>query len=277
MFKYSVKTVLFSLLLLLSPLIKAAGDNYPVGAKASGMGNAAVMFSDVWSLYHNQAGLAFLNQTTLGFHFENRFIIEDLSLAATGFVLPTKTGVFGLSLSYWGFQLYNETKAGLAYSRNFGEKFSAGIQLDYMNVHISEFENKGAVVIEGGLQAQPVDKLWVGAHIYNPTQTKISEYHQEKLPTIMRLGTSYMFGSKVLLSVETEISSHANPVYKSGLEYQFIDNLFLRLGISTNPTLNTFGLGYVFKNIMADFAFSNHPELGIIPHFSLNYRFGKEK
>ena len=47
-----------------------ATGNYPAGARALGLSNAVVSFSDTWSTFHNQAGLAFLNHISAGFNSE---------------------------------------------------------------------------------------------------------------------------------------------------------------------------------------------------------------
>ncbi len=254
--------------------IFAGNENYPVGARSAAMGNATVMMSDLWSIHHNQAGLASIENISVGFHFENKFIFPEYGLQSAAFVFPTKTGVLGLNLSYFGYSKYNETKIGLAYAKTFYDKFSIGIQLDYLNTYIAEgYGNKGTAVFEAGIMTEPVENLYVGAHIYNPTRSKIADYDDERIPTIMRIGLGYNFADKVFLSVETEKDLVNKAIFKAGIEYDFLKNIYLRTGISTNPYQTAFGLGYVFKRLKADIAFSTHQILGITPHISINYVF----
>ncbi|MBE9469042.1 MAG: hypothetical protein IMY72_12085 [Bacteroidetes bacterium] len=252
----------------------AGSENYPVGARSAGMANSTVMTYDVWSVFHNQAGLAFIKNIYAGSYFENRFNISELGVKSFAFVLPTKTGNFGASVTHFGYSKYNESKFGLAYARMLGEKFSVGLQFDYLNTFVGEeYGNKGTVVFELGLMAEPIKNLIIGAHVYNPTRSKFAAYQDERIPTIFRLGLGYKFSDKVLLTIETDKELDYKPTYKTGVEYHFLKNFYLRTGISANPNQNFFGMGYVFKRFSFDIAFSTHEVLPMTSHFSINYKF----
>lgn len=252
----------------------AGSYNYPVGARSAAMANTSVMISDIWSIHHNQAGLAYLENPIIGFHHETKFLTREFSLQSMAFALPTKSGVFGASLSYFGYTKYNESKVGLAYAHKLGDKISAGIQLNYMNTHVAGlYEDKGAAVAEIGIRTEPIENLFIGVHLFNPTRAKIDKYTNEYIPTIFRFGGGYHFPEKAFIGVETEKSTDQKPIFKAGIEYKLIKDLYLRTGISSNPTQNTFGLGYKRGRLSVDIAFSTHQILGITPHFSINYTF----
>jgi|AntAceMinimDraft_16_1070373.scaffolds.fasta_scaffold08022_2 hypothetical protein len=272
MFTIKIKSLLIVFFFLITLNVFAIHDNKPVGARSSAMGNASVALSDFWSAHNNQAGLAYYKNIAAGFYYEDNFLIKELGLKYAAVVLPTNSGVFGLTTSYFGYTQYNESKLGLAYSKSFGEKFSAGLQLDYLSTHIAEnYGNKGAVTFELGIRAQLSKNLYLGAHVFNPVNIKIAEYNDERLPTIMRLGLSYNFSEKIIACVETEKDINYDPVLKAGMEYHIIKEIYLRAGISTNPTLNTFGFGVEFKKLKFDFASSIHQTLGYSPQISLIY------
>lgn len=270
----------FSLLAVLPALnLQAGSDNYSIGARAGGMADASVTLSDLWSVHHNQAGLARLEKISAGIYYENKFLLSELGLKSAAAAMPvagSENGVFGISMSYFGYSLYNDSKIGLAYARKFGDKFSAGVQLDYLSTRIGgdyDYGKKGAVAVEGGIQARLNDNLTIGAHIFNPTRAKIADYDDERIPTIMKFGLHYTFSEKVFVNVETEKDIDFKPVFKAGLEYRAIKELYLRTGISTNPTLNSFGFGINLKQLAFDFAVSIHQVLGLTPQLSLTYNF----
>ncbi len=251
-----------------------ATDNWPVGARSAGMANASVVLNDIWSAHHNQAGLAFFENPQLGLYFERRFAQKELSLASVAGAYPVWNGVIGFNLTYWGYEKYNTSKIAVSFSKKLGERFAAGLQFDYFNTYLSEeYGNKGSVIAEAGIRAEPLDNLIIGAHIYNPTRAKLAEYDDERLPTILRIGMGYIFSDNVLINVETEKHIDEKIVFRTGIEYKYMEKLFLRIGIANNPVLSTFGLGYMLNNITVDLAFSRHPDLGHIPHFSVNYKF----
>jgi len=264
---------LFICCILILPL-NAANDNYTLGSRSAGLANATVMLPHLWSVHHNQAGLAFLNKISLGFHHENKFIIPQFSLKSFAAVIPTKPGTMGFSYSYFGYSQYHETKIGLSFGKALGKSFAAGIQLDYLHTFIAEeYGNQGNLAVEAGILAMPFKNLFIGAHVFNPTRTKISSYNEERVPTIIRAGIGYKFAGKIFIGIETEKELESRPIYKSGIEFMFLENLFVRTGISTNPTQNTFGIGYSYKGIKADLAFTLHQQLGLTPHFSLMFSF----
>jgi hypothetical protein len=264
----------FSLLFLFIHSSFAANDNYLFGGRAAGMGNAAVTLYDFWAVSHNQAGLARIEHMAAGVYFENRYLVKELSLGAGAFVMPTHSGVFGFSFNYFGFELFNESKVGLAYARTFGDRFSVGIQLNYNNTYIAEDHgSRGNFTVEMGAIFQILPQLSIGAHIYNPTRARLAEFADERIPTIFRMGMAYEFSDKVIVSVETEKSIDHTAVFKAGIEYHVTEPIYLRGGIGSNPTTNAFGFGMVLGNLKMDLATSFHHVLGYSPQISFIYEF----
>ena len=264
--------IFFCVIVSFSSLI-AGNDNNPIGGRSAAMGNASVAFSDIWAIHNNQAGLANLKSISAGFYYENRYSLKELSMKSGAFILPTKSGVFGLSMNYFGYKNYNEQKIGLAYAKSFGERFSAGLQMDYLSTHIGEeYGNKRTFTFELGVIAELTENLCLGAHIFNPARVKLNDYNNERIPTIAKLGLSYKFSEKLLLSIETEKDINFEPEFKGGIEYKIIKEIYIRTGISTNPVLNTFGFGIEIKRLKIDFASSLHPVLGYSPQISMVYK-----
>jgi hypothetical protein len=252
----------------------AGHENYPIGGRQAGMGFTGVAFADAWSATHNQAGLALLDKPTLGIFYENRFVMKELGLKAGVFALPTKSGTFAINLMQFGYSKYNESKIGIAYAKSLGKRFSLGIQIDYLNTFFSEeYGNKGTAIAELGFLAQPIDNLFIGAHIYNISRSKIAAYNNERVPTLLTVGMAYKFSEKVLCSVEAEKDFDYKAIFKVGMEYQFIENVFVRAGVTSNPNQMCIGIGYILKRFKADVSFSTHQVLGVSPHVGFTYTF----
>lgn len=273
-------TLLFITWLLFGSLgpIAAANDNYPYGGRQAAMGNATVAVYDFWALGHNQAGLAKLQRPAAGFYFENRFMVREMGLGAAAVALPMRNGVFGLSISYFGYSQYHESKAGLAYARSFGNRLSAGLQFNYMYTFIggNYSSHAGKVTFEAGVIYEVLPGLYVATHLFNPTKTKLAtvdNLYDEFIPTIMRFGAAYHFSDKILITIETEKDINKEPVIKAGLEYQISKRLFVRGGIGTNPTLNAFGFGVHTGIFIIDLSTSFHQVLGYSPQASILIEF----
>ena len=92
----------------------------------------------------------------------------------------------------------------------------------------------------------------------------------------MRFGGSYKFSEKALLSSELEKNVGLTTIFKAGLEYHIVEQVFLRGGIASNPTLSSFGFGFKLKQWQVDVASSYHQVLGFTPQVSLVYDFKGE-
>jgi len=269
------KPLLFFLLLATSDWLLAT-DNQPLGSRSSGMGNASVSLFDVWSVQNNQAGLGFQKTFAGGIVYQNLFMMKELSTKAFGLAVPVKGGTFGLCISNFGYSIYSENKIGLAFGKSFGEKISAGISMDYLSTNISEYGKKNSFVAEAGIQVKPIKNLTLGVHIFNPTKTKLASYNDERIPTIMRLGIDYKFSEKVFVAVETEKDIEKKAMVKAGLEYKLIKELYLRAGVSSNPSLSCFGIGINLKQFKLDISSTYHSTLGFSPQVGLIYEFEKK-
>lgn len=273
--KRTVGCILLFLILMHHKSLHAANDNRVLGSRSAALGHTSVMIPDFWSFSHNQAGLGFYDHFALGVHHENTFLVSEYSLHAIGLTLPALQGTFSLNYTFFGYSQFNESKVGLAYGRSFGEKFAAGIQLDYLNTFINdENANSGTLAVEGGIMAQPAENLYIGAHVFNPTQARINNLPENELvPTVVRMGVGYFFGEKAFLGGEVAKTTDAPVVMKAGLEYRIIPSLFVRAGIASQPTRSSFGLGFHLHRIRADVAFTHHQILGFTPHFTFQYAF----
>ena len=230
--------------------------------------------TDIWSSFHNQAGLAYLDYPSTAISYENRFFLKDLSLANAAFAFPSKLGTIGLSLTYFGFELYNESKIGLNYSRKFGQYFSAGLQLNYHSFYVEEGNyTPGFITVEAGLLAKPIPKLSIGFHIFNPTNSHKHKDTDQQLNPILRLGALYQFNEEVGLSGEVKKAVNLEERYAIGFEYHIVEVLTLRTGVGIQPFSNTFGLGLNLGKLSTDLSYEYAQTLSNNASISLQYEF----
>jgi hypothetical protein len=259
--------------LILSNTIAQNGVRMVSGAKSAAMANASNTFQDVFSITSNQAGIAFLEKTSMGLLAEQRFLSADIRQFGAVAAMPTKFGSFGLLIQTFGFEVYKEQKIGLTYARKLSKKFAIGVQFDYLNTRISEYGSFSAISFEGGLQAEIIDNLWFGSSISNPFRIEIAP--DEYLPTQFNFGLSYRFSNKIFLATEVQKDVEYPTSVKVGLDYRIIEPLSIRLGVGTEPVQNSFGIGIYLKQFTLDFAARYHQILGFTPTFSMIYAFEK--
>ncbi len=254
--------------------VSPAMENHPAGARSSGLSHASVSFADLWATFHNQAGIAGVNEFSAGFFYESRFGIDLLSLSAGSVALPAGNGTFGISFFQFGKQSFKENKFGLAYAMSLSEKWSAGVQIDYLSSIFPENErHKGFATFEAGVIYRPFEKLHLGAHLFNPVKGGIdAPAGKQEMPVIFRAGGHYRFSDLVLVAFETEKDNKNPALVKAGLEFSPAQNLFLRVGASGRPFKYTAGFGYKTGKVLADIGFGYHANLGITPAVSIQFQ-----
>jgi len=269
-----MKTVWIFILAFLLPCygLYAYNDDNAVGGQSAGIAKAAINLTDVFSIFSNQAGLAGIQKLSVGLYSENRFLVEGLNTYAVGAALPTKSGTFGVGVTYFGDEALNHTRGSLSYGRYLGEKLSVGGQLDVVSLGTQNYGSAIAFTFGLGLQFQVLDNLNAGAHVYNPLQIKLTDAEEDNLPTILRFGLDYAISEKVNVVTEVEKNMEYDAIFKAGLNYCLINQLSVRAGISTNPSMVYLGLGIKLKTIHIDAAVSYHNVLGYSPHISIIYR-----
>lgn len=242
--------------------------------KFNGMGNASVSLFDIWSVNNNQAGLAKLEESQLSGLYEDKYHVKETATQAFAYVLHTNSGNFALSYNHFGYTQYSEHTGGLAYARELGKYISLGVQFDYYYYdQTADYGDKGVALLEVGLIAEPVENLFIGAHIFNPSKSDLADYQDERVETNLRFGVSYYFVEEVLFAIETAKGIDSDARFKAGIEYQPIEDLYFRTGFATGPTQYTFDMGYSFESFTFDLGFATHPQLPISSQLSLKYLF----
>ena len=265
---------LLSFILLLPSVSFAGGDHIPVGARLAGLGYADLTMVDLWCARGNQAGLAGLEHTVAGLFYQQHWLSPDLAMQGLAVAAPLGKGTIALSASTFGFNLYTEQQAGLAYAMRLSEGLRVGVQLDYLGVRLGEnYGSKGGMLAQVGVQAKLTDALWMGAHLYNPSRTQLGGPYAEKVPTLLSAGFGYTFSAKLVMSASLEKDIDKDESVRAGIEYKPMDAFHLRMGVSTGPTQGHFGVGFKVKRFDIDLAVAVRSQLGATPQFGLNYRF----
>ena len=248
----------------------------PIGARSCSLAHASSCLIDVWSSRNNQGSLGFIKQSNVGAFYENRFFVKELSQSGFASVVPMKKGTFGLAYSTIGYKLYRESHVTLAYGMQLNETVSLGIGMDYLTTRISDIYGKAhALTGSFGLTVKLLSNLRIATHIYNPFRASITRYNNEKIPTIFKFGTQYIFSQKVFLVAEAEKTSRQKTNIKLGIEYNPASKIYLRVGGCTYPSQVSFGIGVLYKGLNIDVSSMFHSVLGVSPQIGLHYTFDK--
>ncbi len=201
--------------------------------------------------------------------------MEELSTRDLAFLHPTSSmGSFGLHLQQFGYSLYQRNRLGISYGQRLGEGLAMGIQLNYYNLRIGEgYGNTSTYSGNIGLIGQISKQLSVAAMVMNPNRSKLAEFDDERLPTLLKLGVGYRYSQKVHTMVELIKDLDHEVDARFGIDYQVQEGFALRIGVATNPALFAFGLGYRKGGFSFDAGTQYDSRLGFSPQLSLQYSF----
>ena len=247
------------------------GDQTQVGARESALGNASVALISPFSVFYNQAALAWVKSISLAIDYRQPYLIEGFAVKSLAAVIPTPVSNFAFSVQQKGIPGYSESRFGFAIAKTLGKRFSAGIQFNYFMVDFQEQgSSRGTFLIEFGVLFQSANNVTIGLHIFNPAHASIESLNlKSNLPVNATAGIALKPSSN-LLFVSSVAYCVDNPLnVRMGIEYQFSDCFFLRGGLSGKPIRHSAGLGYRSRFFQTDFAVVHHETLGYTPSISL--------
>ena len=267
-----------------------------VGARAAAMGEAFTGTSDDPSgMYWNPAGSAWIEKRQA--HFSYNSWIQGMNHNVAAMTVPTKAGAFGIGLllnNIDGFErrIYaseeplgtfssHDFSVSLNYSRRFGDRFSVGGNLKYINEKIYIEDANGYMIDLGARYNAPVSGLWLAGAIQNLGFTTAMSSEEIRLPQILRIGAAYLMPfdlmqEKFLLALDyvqiLEESGHLN----MGVQYSPLPLLALRLGYQTGFDTKDLSAGFGVNTDWLNIDYAYVPfgrDLGDSHRFSLTTSF----
>ena len=266
--------VVFVIFASMVDVLGQGGILKPQGARSAALAQNAETFKDLNALFHNQAGLGFIESAGGILSLERRFMLQGLQHASMGFALPVQQGqAFGFTMQYFGNTDYSEIKIGAAYGRKLQENISIGAQVDYIGVQIREGGSEGVVTFEGGVLARLTDNILLGVHVFSPVGVRFSNDY--RLPTIFRMSTQIEVSPTVSIFAGADKDIEEKENLKFGVEYNYLDKASFRIGTGTYPTAVSFGFGFkaLSDAMIIDFAAQWNQLLGYTPALTLGYEF----
>jgi hypothetical protein len=247
----------------------------PRGARSLGLANASVALADAWGFFNNIGSLCRVDQSEFFAGYDHRLGLNELTTLAAGAVFKHPSGAFGVGLSNFGGDLFNQQTLGFGYANQLGLA-SLGAKIGYLQTNIEGLGRGLAPIVELGGVAELAPWLLFGTRMYNLTRSKLSQITGEYLPMIISSGLSFKPSESLMINLEAEKEVYLAPQMKMGVEYGIQDKLWARTGINTRPQQLFFGIGFSPKKYRFDYAMSQNYRLGFTHHFSINYLWNEQ-
>lgn len=264
---------LFAILLLgISGITQQLHAQNSMGATSIAMGQTGVAIPNSnWSLFTNVA-LMPTDENRVSFYGFRYVGIAEITDMAANLTTQTKWGTLGAGVHRYGFNLFNENRFLLAY-KNSLNRFHYGASISY--THIFQGGNygaAGAIGFDAGLAAEITDNLWFGARATNLNQPSYGDTDEE-LPRELATGISYLLTPEALITAEIVKDVMFPLSFRSGVQFEVIQSLFIRAGITTQPETYSFGFGYQAGSWDVNFGLQQHNPLGLSPALDLTVKF----
>jgi len=275
-----------------------------IGTRAAGMGDAFTSVADDASaVYWNPAGLARMSGNTLAVHHVAYPAQLDINAASYVFGVGFMPGMFAINLR--GLSMEPELRTdtthpegdgrffdagdilfGISYARSLTDKFSTGINANFIQETLADYEANTVAFDLGVLYDTGFRSLRLGMVISNmgAEYSFLSDSESISLPIIFRLGSSINLierGPHALLS-SVEFSHPPDNAERGnwGAEYGFREFFFLRGGYKFNYDTEglTGGVGVAFpasvsSTARVDYAYNDFKTLGTVHRFSVELNF----
>ncbi len=244
-----------------------------LGAETQAVGGASSSIFTNFAFFNNPAGLAEIKSFSLHASFFNSFGISGLNTTGFNVNIPSKHFKLGLGIQKFGDELYNENLLGILLAKQ-KDKVSIGIKASYYQVNIADYLSRNTILLEFGIIVKPIKKVTVGLHAVNLSSARL--FSAQSLPFQLKMGVSYYPTTKLRISSDLESDLKTYTSIKTGLEYNFYKNLFMRTGLNSHLKTLHFGFGLSHKNITFDYTTISNQNLGVSNGFSLGYTINKK-
>ncbi len=261
--------LVFALVLVGAINAPAQSVDTRVGARHAGMGYASFTVFDEASFFNNIGAIGRLEAPAVFFAYEVVADLPGANRTAAAVVWPTAIGTFAGGVFRFGDDIYSEQILSLAFSNRIGAT-SLGIKANIVQYRAAGFETKNAITIDFGGLTQITPKVYVGAGIFNVTQSSIEA--DEVLPVSLVAAIAYQDDNRITLALEVEKKLGSPLRFKGCVEYGIAKKLLFRSGFNMNPVVLFVGLGARTRRANYDYCSSISYTLGFAHQASVAYR-----
>lgn len=216
---------------------------------------------DVFSLFINPAAMANTTGTKGGLYYSpSPFGLKELSTGYAGIISKVYDYSAGIGLKYFGFSDYNDCTVYLSVSKKTIEEISVGLSVKYSLLKIKNYGSKSSLLINSGIIIPILSSLNIGFTVDNICISGIAE-KDSNMPLTLKAGINYRYkNTAAYAAIESTFDLPKN--FNFGIEYQPIQHLRCRIGISENPSKFCCGFGVFYNSMNINYSLANHSELG---------------
>ncbi len=270
----------FRILVILLTLIvwgqvQAAFEELEIGVSSQAMGGTGVVLYGTSPVLFNPASIAEIGRATFSASGRLPFSNMDFGTFGLDAALPVSADWnAGLSLRYFGGDLYNEQMAAFTIAGMLTNDMSFGIQPVICRADIadgvSSYGNATAFAVNAGFQVRMYNRWLLAASIRNPFQARLGE-SQEFLRRRIDAGIRYEPVSGMISALTFSRDFNGTRIHVG--QALPLGPLTLMAGVQTGPVSISGGLETTLKGVSFEYAVITHPQLDLTHQFGVTYVF----
>jgi hypothetical protein len=222
-------------------------------------------FGNTFGNFRNEAGLARFDHFTAGVLAEKRFMLKAASVYAFSIVLPVASGAFSLQGLGSGYRNFSRQRVAAAYGMPLASWLNAGMQLDYLQMHIPAYGNARAFTFGLSFLMHWKDRWVIGLQAFNPAEVSYNGLGDDGIPAVYRLGMGYQPSAAFFLSAELSKSGPLPLQVTAAFHYRIVKYLGIHGGVSTGEQRMFLGVSVFLEHFNMIFTAMSHPQLGMSP------------
>ncbi len=243
-----------------------------LGTASAALGGSSVCLQGYWCSAQNQAGLGFIEQSSITLQHSMPFLLKELGISSLAGQFTFRRGGLGTVFSTMGIRGFRQNSLWFSYGLRLHPDISAGLGIHFWNTTLTEQHMYApGISFALGLQIRINEQWKLGGRLIHPagwsTQTKFCG--QELMS--FESGFSYTFFSASRILFDLRILPGQSIILCGGMEWILNKQLNLRIGICNRPFTYSWGISLNFTKWIAEFSFQYRVDTGLSPLTSLSH------
>lgn len=259
------------LFLFCSTVSRAGFERTPQPPAVFGDGASSVFSGDVDHVLLNPSAAASSKLFYASFFYSpSPFDLPQLSNGGLIAAFPVDSYTACIALTRMGFSLYREMTVTAAAARSFGGIVSAGCSINYDHLTISRYGSAFTVGIDVAAEVLLSDDIRWGFSILNLNRPTIGG-EKDQLPQLFLTGINCEVLSTAGVSFAVIKDARYPVSIRTGVRFEPIENIVLRLGVSSDPSRYFAGFGIRYSSVSVDYSVATHTELGLTHTIGISF------
>ncbi|MBW7888167.1 MAG: hypothetical protein H3C35_07390 [Bacteroidetes bacterium] len=257
--------------ILVQQVLFAGFDRIPQPTNVFAKAFSGVALLDENAFWINPASIA-QTQNVRSTLFYSPSMFQLPQLANTGIVctVPFSLSSIGIGVSTFGFSLYRETVASVAYGTMVTKYFTAGAAVNLYHLSITNYGTNLSVGADLGAIINPFDNFTIGIAIQNINRPKVGSSNEE-IPLLYSTGFAYNFSQTAVINVDFVKDIRYPLDVRGGIDILLHEYLILRGGISSATNRMFGGMSIPYSFLRIDYGFAAQRELGTTHSFGISF------